>query len=110
MRCGGSWNTDGIQESGLINALNNNFTSYIYYDGEGKLSEALDIVKYIHSKYDLHEPSIIKINSNGIKVCIGYNYGANSPYGAYLYFSVFGEIMYIRCYDSDWHSNYIALT
>lgn len=95
-----------------VTQLNNNFdnvTPYIDYNGEGKLSEAFDIVKDIHSKYDLHEPSVIKIDSNGTKACIGYNYGTNSPYGAYLYFSVFGELMYIRCHNSIWYSNQIVL-
>lgn len=101
-----------VAASTPVQQLNNNminFTPCIYYDGEGKLSEALDIVKDIHSKYDLHKPSVIKIDSNGIKACIGYNYGTNSLYGAYLYFSVFGELMYIRCHNSIWYSNQIVL-
>ena len=67
----------------------------IKYDSKDLLSDSTDIIKEIHKKYNLSEsPAIIQVISSGKKMCIGYNYGANSEYGAYL-FLVFLERLYL---------------
>lgn len=87
-----------------VSALNNNKVDCNIIDYNNSIPNEEDLIKAIHSKYDLNsKPAVIYIMNNGIRACIGYNYGANSAYGAYIYFDIFGGLRYARCTNSTWY-------